>query len=244
VSYISYLCRLNSAKFFRQGPAIQVERKPCWIRLNKFPRARGHPKAEILAGCSGGKTRAATRRRVMAEQRWARKIQRLNDFLAEKYQTVAKLRKLDIRIQKLFQQISPDRIDLSTRIISFEVKRRRTQKPKPAEVYIVDELFNQVFSGLKTIRPAGGAGTSFNSRAILSKALRRLSKCCARKRIPYGNGRKVKNGLTLHDFRHTSITDMRRAGVDPLVNKVWHGYSSRREPHSGYHTVDREDGRT
>ena len=47
----------------------------------------------------------------MAEQRWAKKIQSLNNLLAEKYQAVAKLRKLDIRIQKLLQQIPPDQIE-------------------------------------------------------------------------------------------------------------------------------------
>ena len=47
-------------------------------------------------------------------------------------------------------------------------------------------------------------------------------------------------GFIFYDLRHTSITDMRRAGVDPLVNRKWHGHSLR-GAHRGYHTIDQED---
>jgi len=41
----------------------------------------------------------------MTEQRWAKRIHDLEDLLAEKYQTVAHLIKLDLRIEKLLKQI-------------------------------------------------------------------------------------------------------------------------------------------
>jgi integrase len=131
-----------------------------------------------------------------------------------------------------------DRVDLQNRIIRFEVKRRRTQKPKPAEIYIADELF-EWYLNQKTIRPVSEDNHVIQYRGKRIKEFKTsLKTWFAEAGIPYGH--KTKNGITPHDFRHTCITDMRRAGVDILVNKVWHGHSTR-DAHSGYHTIDRDD---
>jgi integrase len=130
-------------------------------------------------------------------------------------------------------------VDMKNRLIRFEVKRRRTQKPKPAEIFIVDELFVVLSRHNKRLRNVEEDDHVFHFRGgpikIVKTAFR---KACEKAKIPYGH--KAMNGVVPHDFRHTSITDMRRAGVDPLVNRAWHGHSIR-DAHGGYHTIDLED---
>ena len=132
-----------------------------------------------------------------------------------------------------------DRIDLPNRSIRFTVQHRRTQKPKPGEIYIVDELFEFLTRHNNRLRKADEDNHVFQYNGKLIKSIARSVKTtCKRAKIRYG--KKVIDGFIFHDLRHTSITDMRRAGVDPLVNRKWHGHSLR-GAHGGYHTIDKED---
>ena len=132
-----------------------------------------------------------------------------------------------------------DRIDLPNRFIRFTVQHRRTQKPKPAEVYIVDELFEFLTRHNNRLRKADEDNQVFQYNGKPIKIITRSVKtACKRADILYGE--KAVGGFIFHDLRHTSITDMRRAGVDPLVNRKWHGHSLR-GAHGGYHTIDQED---
>ncbi|MFO8166223.1 MAG: site-specific integrase, partial [Desulfatiglandales bacterium] len=132
-----------------------------------------------------------------------------------------------------------DRIDLNERIIRFTVQHRRTQKPKPSEVYIVDELFDFLSKQNNRIRKVDEDGHVFQYYGKPVQNIKRAVKtACKRAKIKYGKA--VLGGFIFHDLRHTSITDMRRAGVDALVNKKWHGHSMR-DAHSGYHSIDQED---
>lgn len=132
-----------------------------------------------------------------------------------------------------------DRIDLNERLIRFTVQHRRTQKPKPSEVYIIDELFDFLSKQDNRIRSLDEDNHVLKYYGKPIKSIKRAIKtACSRAKIKYG--RNVPGGFVFHDLRHTSITDMRRAGIDPLVNKRWHGHSTR-DAHSGYHSIDRED---
>jgi len=57
--------------------------------------------------------------------------------------------------------------------------------------------------------------------------------------IPYG--RKVENGFTFHDLRHTAKTIARKAGVDKNVRMVIFGHSNPNDMDLRYDTVDEED---
>jgi len=132
-----------------------------------------------------------------------------------------------------------DRIDLNERLIRFTVQHRRTQKPKPSEVYIVDELFDFLSNQSNRIRKVDEDSHVFQYYGKPIKSIKRAVRtACSRAKIKYG--KNVLGGFIFHDLRHTSITDMRRAGVDALVNKKWHGHSMR-DAHSGYHSIDRGD---
>jgi len=65
-----------------------------------------------------------------------------------------------------------------------------------------------------------------------------LRKACEKTEIPYG--RKTENGLTVHDLRHTFVTNMRRAGVDETVIMKIIGHSTR-EMFDRYNYVSDEE---
>ncbi|MBW2005776.1 MAG: tyrosine-type recombinase/integrase, partial [Deltaproteobacteria bacterium] len=132
-----------------------------------------------------------------------------------------------------------DRIDLKNRIIHFTVSHRRRQKPKPREIYIIDPLYDflKANSGPRKIDEDNHVFQYKGQH--LKNISRALRTACKNAKIPYG--RDVKNGFVFHDLRHGSVTDMRKAKVDPSVNRVWHGHSNGRTAHEGYHTFDRED---
>jgi integrase len=131
-------------------------------------------------------------------------------------------------------------IDLAERFISFEIRNRRRKKPIPCEVYIVDELYSYLRNHPDRLRAAGTVDYLIRYKGKPVKDISRsLTKAHEDARLIYS---KVhKDGLIYHDLRHTSVTDMRRAGIDLMVNKVWHGHSTTKDAHSHYHTVSRED---
>jgi integrase len=128
---------------------------------------------------------------------------------------------------------------LNERIIRFTVQHRRIQKAKPAEVYITDELFDYLSGVNNRIRKIDEDSHVFQYKGNPIKNITHsLKTACKRAKIKHG--KNVPGGFIFHDLRHTSITDMRKAGIDILVNKKWHGHSMR-DAHSGYHTITRED---
>jgi len=66
-----------------------------------------------------------------------------------------------------------------------------------------------------------------------------LPKGCKDVGISYD--RKVENGFTLHDLRHTAKTITRKAGVDKNVRMVIFGHSNPNDMDLRYDTVDEED---
>ncbi len=131
-----------------------------------------------------------------------------------------------------------DRVDLKNRIIHFEVKNRRRQKPKPREVYIVDPLFDFLKAHSRP-RDVNEDNHVFQYKGRPIKDITRsLETACRKAKIRYG---KTKDGFIFHDLRHTSVTDMRKAKVNPLVNNIWHGHSLGGSAHVRYHTFDRDD---
>jgi integrase len=66
-----------------------------------------------------------------------------------------------------------------------------------------------------------------------------LMRGCKDASIPYG--RKVKDGFTFHDLRHTTKTMMRKAGVDKNVRAVIFGHSVSGDMDFRYDHVDESD---
>jgi integrase len=62
---------------------------------------------------------------------------------------------------------------------------------------------------------------------------------CGNAGIPYG--RKVQNGVTFHDLRHTAKTNMRKAGVDKNVRAVIFGHSINGDMDFRYDHIDESD---
>ena len=67
-----------------------------------------------------------------------------------------------------------------------------------------------------------------------------LRKACKEAGIIYG--RNVKGGFIFHDLRHTSNTNMPKAGVTESVIMAITGHSTR-EMFDRYNTIDEEDAR-
>jgi integrase len=66
-----------------------------------------------------------------------------------------------------------------------------------------------------------------------------FKKGCKDAGIPYD--RKVQNGVTLHDLRHTAKTNMRKAGVDKNVRAVIFGHSINGDMDFRYDHIDESD---
>jgi integrase len=128
-----------------------------------------------------------------------------------------------------------DKVDLKNRVIQLE--KIDTKDNEPRKIPICDELYTI----LKSI-PVGIHDNHvilFKGRPI--KDLRTaLKRACNDAKIPYG--RKVKNGFTLHDLRHTFNTYMRKAAVPESVIMEITGHSTR-EMFDRYNTIDDEDTR-
>lgn len=82
----------------------------------------------------------------------------------------------------------------------------------------------------------------FLYKSIPVKSIRAsLYTACKLTGIPYG--RRVRNGLTFHDLRHTFVTNMRRAGTDETVIMKITGHSTR-EMFDRYNFVSDEEAVT
>ncbi|ACL04501.1 integrase family protein [Desulfatibacillum aliphaticivorans] len=128
-----------------------------------------------------------------------------------------------------------DKVDLKERVIRLEAADTKDKEPRV--VPICNELF-EVLSGLP--RPIHTNNVFLKKGEPIKKLRNSLSTAAKKANIPFG--RKVKNGFTFHDFRHTFNTNMRRAGVPESVIMKITGHSTR-AMFDRYNTVDADDAK-
>ena len=126
-----------------------------------------------------------------------------------------------------------DKVDLEARLI--ELKAADTKDNEARTIPIGEQLYKML---IKNRKPDGYV-IQFRGKPV--KDIRTaIRNACEEAHIPYG--RRVKNGITFHDLRHTFNTMMRKAGVDKNVTMTITGHSTE-EMNRHYDTVDTEDMR-
>jgi len=128
-----------------------------------------------------------------------------------------------------------DKIDLKYRVISLEASD--TKDGEPRKIPICDELHEI----LENIPRAIHTKFVFLYRGKpINDIIYAIKEACDASGLPYG--RKIKNGFTFHDLRHTFNTNMRKAGVAESVIMEITGHSTR-EMFDRYNTIDDDDTR-
>ena len=129
--------------------------------------------------------------------------------------------------------LTRDKVNLKNRTIELEAEDTKDNEAR--EIPICNELLQ----ALRTIPRALHDNHVFLYRGKPLKALgKSLKRACVKAKIPYG--RKIKDGFTFHDLRHTFNTNMRKAGVQESVIMAITGHSTR-EMFDRYNTIDTED---
>jgi integrase len=126
-----------------------------------------------------------------------------------------------------------NKVELKNRLIELEAKDTKNNKPRI--IPICDELY----AVLKNVPEAIHDKHVFLFRGKPVIDIRTaLKSACVKAKIPYG--RKVKNGFTFHDLRHTFNTNMRKAGVPESVIMEITGHTTK-EMFDRYNTIDKAD---
>ena len=115
------------------------------------------------------------------------------------------------------------------------LEAKDTKNNKPRTIPICDELYEVLRIIPETIHDKHVF--LFRKKPVTDIATV-LKTACRKAQIPYG--RKVKNGFTFHDLKHTFNTNMRKAGVTESVIMEITGHSTR-EMFDRYNTIDKAD---
>ena len=127
-----------------------------------------------------------------------------------------------------------DKVDLVNRMIRLRAADTKERKAKNVPISkTLRTILMQVPS-----RGDNGPVFRYKEKAVLDIRVG-FQKGCKDAGIPYG--RKVENGFTFHDLRHTAKTIARKAGVDKNVRSVIFGHSNPNDMDLRYDTVDEED---
>ena len=129
-----------------------------------------------------------------------------------------------------------NKVDLKARTIQPEIKDTKDREKRTAPIW--DDLHGILSNIPRAIH--GNHVFLYKGKPIKNDIRTGLKKGCKDAGIPYG--RKVKNGFTFHDLRHTFNTYMRKAGVHDSVIMEKTGHSTR-EMFDRYNTIDSEDAR-
>ena len=132
--------------------------------------------------------------------------------------------------------LTRDKVDLKNRVIQLEAKDTKDKESR--SIHICDELAEMLGAIPRAIHD--NHVFLYKGKPVKSDIRVSLKNACAKAGIPYG--RKVKDGFTLHDLRHTFNTNMRKSGVPESVIMKITGHSTR-EMFDRYNTVDAEDAR-
>jgi integrase len=131
-----------------------------------------------------------------------------------------------------------DRVDLKKRLIYLEA--RHTKDKEPRKVPICAELLRMLQEMPSRITESVKERHVFTYQGEPLKGNIRAGIRCACKLAGLAYGRNSRDGLTLHDLRHTFTTNMRRAGVPEVEIMAITGHSSR-STFDRYSKVDESD---
>ena len=126
-----------------------------------------------------------------------------------------------------------DKVNMEKRIIKLEASDTKDREPR--EIPIGDDLYRI----LRDIPRALHDNHVFLFRGKPIRSIRKsLKYACEKAKLVYG--RFKKDGIVMHDLRHSFNTHMRKAGVPESVIMEITGHSTR-EMFDRYNTVDRDD---
>jgi integrase len=126
-----------------------------------------------------------------------------------------------------------DKVDLKARTITLEATDTKTGEPRKTPICpALYNILNALPSGI-------GKASVFTYNGKRIKDIKEsMRTACKRANIPYG--RKVQNGITYHDLRHTFNTYARKAGIDKETIKAITGHASD-AMFGRYNKVDSDD---
>jgi len=129
-----------------------------------------------------------------------------------------------------------DKVDLENRFIRLDAADTKDKEPRL--IPVCDELYEILKLQPKALHH--NHVFTYKGNPIATNFKRSFASACEKAGIPHG--RKVKNGITFHDLRHTFNTNMRRAGVAESVIMEITGHSTR-EMFDRYNTIDEDDAK-
>jgi integrase len=129
-----------------------------------------------------------------------------------------------------------DKVDLENRFIRLDAADTKDKEPRL--IPICDELHEILKRQPKALHH--NHVFTYKGNPIATNFKRSFATACKNAGIPHG--RKVKDGITFHDLRHTFNTYMRKAGVAESVIMKITGHSTR-EMFDRYNTIDADDAR-
>ncbi|MFC1880648.1 tyrosine-type recombinase/integrase [Thermodesulfobacteriota bacterium] len=127
-----------------------------------------------------------------------------------------------------------DKVDLPNRMIRLRPEDTKERKSKNVPISKTLRAILMQIPG----RGDDGPVFRYKEKAVLDIRAK-FQKGCKDAGIRYG--RKVENGFTFHDMRHTTKTIARKAGVDKNVRMTMFGHSNPDDMDLRYDTVDEED---
>ena len=131
-----------------------------------------------------------------------------------------------------------DRVDLNRRLIYLDAQHTKDKEPR--KVPICAELLKmlQEMPGRLSERDGKRYVFTYQGEPLKGNIRAGIKRSCSLAGLAYG--RNNREGLTLHDLRHTFTTNMRRAGVPEKEIMAITGHSSR-STFDRYNTVDEAD---
>ena len=110
--------------------------------------------------------------------------------------------------------------------INWEARQVRIRQGKTGNYKVIGPLGPTSMEILREFYDASKTDLVFSrSGNIAPKSYRILREACERAGVPYG--RSTRDGLVLHDARHTATTHLLESNVSPKTVQEWMGWSDK-----------------
>src|SRR6266478_595089 len=110
--------------------------------------------------------------------------------------------------------------------INWEARQVRIRQGKTGNYKVIGPLGPTSMEILREFYDASKTDLVFSrSGNIAPKFYRILREACERTAVPYGRG--TRDGLVLHDARHTATTHLPESNVSPKTVQEWMGWSDK-----------------
>ena len=110
--------------------------------------------------------------------------------------------------------------------INWEARQVRIRQGKTGNYKVIGPLGPTSMEILREFYNASKTDLVFSRNGnITPKFYRILREACERAGVPYG--RSTRDGLVLHDARHTAITHLLESNVSPKIVQEWMGWSDK-----------------